>query len=104
MSAETVNVQLSAAGIKFAAGKPLSIHAGAFSGAFSAGTQYPVTPDEWVRVLQPTNVGGKDLFEIVPAPAATETPAPAPAKASTPKATPAPPPAATSSVAVPEHD
>jgi hypothetical protein len=65
-----VQVQLSAAGIAFAAGGPVRVSNAHFSYEFSPGVPVRVLTSEWSRMLANETVGGKSILEIAAGPAA----------------------------------
>lgn len=87
-----VQVQLSAAGIAFAAGGAVRISTAHFSYEFKPGTQVRVLTSEWSGALSRERISGETIFELVPAPAdATPSTAAAPAPVEAESQTKAPP-------------
>jgi hypothetical protein len=64
---DTVNVQLTAAGLKAANGGKLAVHGGGGEIVFEGAGPQPVTMVAWTTLLQPTAPFGDPFFEIAPA-------------------------------------
>jgi hypothetical protein len=93
-TSNSVQVQLTAAGIKLAAGGTISTNGVTGSFTFKAGAAVNVTPSEW-QFLRDIEVNGDSLYELVPA-AAASTPTLQAVPAKTPTASTAPASASTS--------